>query len=115
MRPLTVDDYITAAKVIGSCRNERLPLVIDKFRQIGIEFDTTLLPAKTSKPKDYSTMELLQDAQYNHGISMASIAERLGDISRPVLCLYRSGQRFPPADKAERIRKTVEQMKGAER
>ena len=114
MRPLTVDDYITAAKVIGSCRNERLPLVIDKFRQIGIEFDEKLLPAKLSKPKDYSTMELLQDAQYNHGISMASIAERLGDISRPVLCLYRSGQRFPPADKAERIRKTVEKMKGAE-
>lgn len=113
-RVLTTDDYLRAASIVGACKNERLPYVFRLLNEAGIQLDMDLLNTKQSKPKDYSTMELLQDAQYNHGISMASIAERLGDISRPVLCLYRSGQRFPPADKAERIRKTVEKMKGAE-
>lgn len=109
-RPLTVDDYLTAAKVIGSCRNERLPIVLESFRRIGIEFDTALLNARPQKQRDYSTMELLQEAQYRHGLSMAEVAERLGDVSRPILCLYRSGSRFPPPEKAERIRATVGQM-----
>ena len=113
-RVLTTDDYLRAASIVGACKNERLPYVFRLLNEAGIQLDMDLLNAKQSKSKDYSTMELLQDAQYNHGISMASIAERLGDISRPVLCLYRSGQRFPPADKAERIKKTVEKMKGAE-
>lgn len=110
-RILTTDDYLQAARIVATCRNERMPYVLSCLAQAGIStpFLRTKLAEKEEEepPRDkYEVMRLLVKASAVYGYSDAQIGRMTG-FNRAQIRMYRSGQRFPKADRAEYIKTMV--------
>ena len=101
-RKLTTDDYMEAARVVGRCRNNRLPLVLDLYEKAG--FDVPKLEeARTNEDDGW---ERVKEILSHYTLREAA---EIVDIPYGALGLYRQGERRPPED---RIRIIIEKLGG---
>ena len=106
-RPLTRDDYLTAARILSSCRNERLPYVLPLIRKAGIEIEITRgAELHGTNGKDPQTAKLLTAAFNNYDVSIRELA-RLTGISTTQLYRMRNGTSGYNAARAEIIRDVI--------
>ena len=107
-RETTNDDYLRAASIVASCKNERLPYVLAYLSKAGL---STVCPVRTQdEQRDrYEIMRLLVKAYNDYGISDTTIGKATG-LNRAQIRMYRTGERFPKAGRAEYIKAVVEPM-----
>ena len=108
VREVTNDDYIRAASIVASCKNERLPYVLAYLSKAGL---STVCPVQTQEEQRdrYEIMRLLVKAYNDYGISDTTIGKATG-LNRAQIRMYRTGERFPKAGRAEYIKAVVELM-----
>lgn len=107
-RPLTRDDYLTAARILSGCRNERLPMVVPLLRKAGIEVDYAQSVLREAG-RDPDTAKLLTNAAKNHGVSIPSL-EKLTGIDSVQLYRMRNGTARYNAARANLIRETLQKL-----
>ena len=107
-RPLTRDDYLTAARILSGTRNERLPYVIPLIRKAGIEIELALDAARKTM-KDPETAALLDRAVRDYGVSIR-VLEKLTGIDSVQLYRMRNGTSRYNAERAALIRDTLRQL-----
>lgn len=114
-RALTVDDYLRAASIVGSCRNERLPIVVELIRNAGLEIPELKLMAakrqetlKTEKDVEGRAAAYINAAHNNFDIPINEIAEMTG-LNRSLICHYRSGLRMPSVTQMQIIINAIRQ------
>lgn len=107
-REATNDDYLRAASIVASCKNERLPYVLAYLSKAGL---STVCPVQTQEEQRdrYEIMRLLVKAYNDYGISDTTIGKATG-LNRAQIRMYRTGERFPKAGRAEYIKAVVEPM-----
>lgn len=104
-RTLTSDDYLRAASVIATCRNERLPYVFDLLTKGGWEIPR-LLNKERDAPEGYeSVAEAITDARMR-GIRVNQLAAITG-VDRVQLWYYRTGRNVPKKDRAQKIMSAI--------
>lgn len=109
-RELTSDDYFRAASIVATCKNERLPYVLSYLKMAGISAAyADQLKGKDNDRDKYEVMRLLVKAYGEYGISDAAIGRATG-LDRAQIRMYRSGDRFPKAGRAEYIKAVVTPM-----
>lgn len=109
-RELTSDDYFRAASIVATCKNERLPYVLSYLKMAGISAAyADQLKGKDNDRDKYEVMRLLVKAYSEYGISDAAIGRATG-LDRAQISMYRSGNRFPKAGRAEYIKAVVTPM-----
>lgn len=109
-RELTSDDYFRAASIVATCKNERLPYVLSYLKMAGISAAyADQLKGKDDGRDKYEVMRLLAKAYSEYGISDAAIGRATG-LDRAQIRMYRSGDRFPKAGRAEYIKAVVTPM-----
>ena len=94
-RETTNDDYLRAASIVASCKNERLPYVLAYLSKAGL---STVCPVRTQ-----------EEQRDRYGISDTTIGKATG-LNRAQIRMYRTGERFPKAGRAEYIKAVVEPM-----
>lgn len=93
MRLLTPDDYISAARLIATCKSERLNLVLSLLARGG--WDIPQADIGAAKRADTSDIaERIRHAKLTAGITWRDLS-RMSGISAEVLRSYESGRRFP--------------------
>lgn len=107
-REVMNDDYLRAASIVASCKNERLPYVLAYLSKAGL---STVCPVRTQEEQRdrYEIMRLLVKAYNDYGISDTTIGKATG-LNRAQIRMYRTGERFPKAGRAEYIKAVVEPM-----
>lgn len=107
-RETTNDDYLRAASIVASCKNERLPYVLAYLSKAGL---STVCPVQTQEEQRdrYEVMRLLVKAYNDYGIRDTTIGKATG-LNRAQIRMYRTGERFPKAGRAEYIKAVVEPM-----
>lgn len=107
-RETTNDDYLRAASIVASCKNERLPYVLAYLSKAGL---STVCPVQTQEEQRdrYEIMRLLVKAYNDYGISDTTIGKATG-LNRAQIRMYRTGERFPKAGRAEYVKAVVEPM-----
>lgn len=107
-RETTNDDYLRAASIVASCKNERLPYVLAYLSKAGL---STVCPVQTQEEQRdrYEIMRLLVKAYNDYGIRDTTIGKATG-LNRAQIRMYRTGERFPKAGRAEYIKAVVEPM-----
>jgi prophage antirepressor-like protein len=104
-RETTNDDYLRAASIVASCKNERLPYVLAYLSKAGL---STVCPVQTQRDR-YEIMRLLVKAYNDYGISDTTIGKATG-LNRAQIRMYRTGERFPKAGRAEYIKAVFDPM-----
>lgn len=94
-RETTNDDYLRAASIVASCKNERLPYVLAYLSKAGL---STVCPVRTQ-----------EEQRDRYGISDTTIGKATG-LNRAQIRMYRTDERFPKAGRAEYIKAVVEPM-----
>lgn len=94
-RDITRDDYIRAASIVGSCRNERLPVVMKLLEQAGLEMPRLEeLQVEIAEDSDRDTTgetaRCINGAVNEYGFTIRRI-ERLTGISATELSRIRKG------------------------
>lgn len=89
-RPLTADDYLTAARILSGCRNERLPYVLPLIRKAGIDIEIAKPTTIPKSGKDPQTARLLTAAINQYNVSTREL-ERLTGISTTQIYRMRNG------------------------
>ena len=92
-RALTPDDYLKAASIVASCKNERLPYVLHFLNQAGIS-----TPA-VQPPKAENRQEVVTILN-RYPLDVAAIKT---GICRTSLYYYRKGVRLPPENRQQTI------------
>lgn len=107
-REVTNDDYLRAASIVASCKNERLPYVLAYLSKAGL---STVCHVQTQEEQRdrYEIMRLLVKAYNDYGIRDTTIGKATG-LNRAQIRMYRTGERFPKAGRAEYIKAVVEPM-----
>lgn len=103
MRMLTPDDYLTAARIISSCRNERMPYVLGLLRKAGISIERSKLPVTVKDPK---TAKLLTVAFDDYKVSARELEKRTGLHTAQLYRMRDGTARYNP-ERAAIIRDTV--------
>lgn len=102
-RPLTPDDYIRAAAIVATCKNERLTFALQLLEKAGIYIENA--PAR-QKSRDKTSAELINLACNDYGISLRAIGRETG-IHANQLGRIRRLESFPGIDRAESIKKAI--------
>lgn len=109
-RILTPDDYLTAARILSGCRNERLPYVVGLIKKAGIEISLeTRLVSPRSTERDLSTAKLLNRAFDEYGLSIRAL-ERATGIYSTQFYRIRQGKSFPTPERAALIRDAIARL-----
>lgn len=98
-RITTKDDYIRAAGIVGSCRNERLPYVLSILAKAGLDIEQA--PAIINIA-DGECARLINKAVNDYGLSMAAIARLVG-LQTTQISRIRSGESTPSAQRSKVI------------
>lgn len=87
-RETTNDDYLRAASIVASCKNERLPYVLAYLSKAGL---STVCPVQTQEEQRdrYEIMRLLVKAYNDYGISDTTIGKATG-LNRAQIRMYRA-------------------------
>ena len=100
-RALTTDDYLKAAQIVASCRNERLPYVMHYLTQGG--FETPRFADMESGVGDSArAVQLIMDAKSGYGMNNAQIGRIVG-LDRVQISRYANGQCEMSAHRAARV------------
>lgn len=87
-RALTTDDYMKAAQLAATCRNERLPYVLGFLEQAGFNIPkVTATPPALDGPVDCTEIQRLMDER---GISITELS-KLTNICKASLSYYKRG------------------------
>lgn len=101
------DYYLTAARILSSCRNERLPYVLPLIRKAGIDIElVTSFPETRTNDKDPNTARLLNDALNDYHVSIRAL-ERLTGIDNVQLYRMKNGTSRYNAARAAIIREVI--------
>lgn len=112
MRTLTPDDYLSAARLIAGCKQDRLPVIISLLQKGGWDLGEGMALITSGKSTADIGMILKRFTDEQHG-KLESISELTG-ISPAVLRRYRVGLRFPRGTRYESIVKAIEELSGDE-
>lgn len=112
MRTLTPDDYLSAARLIAGCKQDRLPVIISLLQKGGWDLGEGMALITSGKSTADIGMILKRFTDEQHG-KLESISELTG-ISPAVLRSYRVGLRFPRGSRYESIVKAIEELNGDE-
>ena len=93
-RVLTTDDYMKAAQLAATCRNERLPYVLGFLEQAGFNIPEVQHPAP-DVPVDCSEIERLMKER---GITITELS-KLTNICKASLSYYKRGICKPPRER----------------
>lgn len=93
-RALTTDDYMKAAQLAATCRNERLPYVLGFLEQAGFIIPKVQHPAP-DVPVDCSEIERLMKER---GITITELS-KLTNICKASLSYYKRGICKPPRER----------------
>lgn len=99
-RDVTVDDYLKAASIVATCRNERLRYVLGFLKQAGIEYSVGGDAEKqdsdmeTEQMTKAAAVERMRQVRADKEFSCAQLGRILG-IDRVQICRYVNGQMFP--------------------
>ena len=94
-RGLTRDDYLKAAGIVASCRNERLPIVLKLLERAGLEVPP-ITEMQTDSDRDTAgeTARMINIAINEYGFTVRRI-ERLTSISATEISRIRKGVSSP--------------------
>lgn len=99
-RTVTPDDYMTAARILSTCRNERLPYALSCLRHAGINLQELtanmpqqLKPKRTTWEKQ-RVSRLVRIALQDYGYTVRGLARRL-NVTPQCIVFYRDGERCP--------------------
>lgn len=99
-RALTTDDYMKAAQLAATCRNERLPYVLGFLEQAGFSIPEVTTPAPADDgPIDCTMIQKLMDAA---GVTQDELSRRT-NICKASLSYYRRGIHKPPRERYQII------------
>lgn len=112
MRTLTPDDYLSAARLIAGCKQDRLPVIISLLQKGGWDLGEGMALITSGKSTADIGVILKRFTDEQHG-KLESISELTG-ISPAVLRSYRVGLRFPRGSRYESIVKAIEELSGNE-
>ena len=112
MRTLTPDDYLSAARLIAGCKQDRLPVIISLLQKGGWDLGEGMALITSGKSTADIGVILKRFTDEQHG-KLESISELTG-ISPAVLRGYRVGLRFPRGSRYESIVKAIEELSGNE-
>lgn len=102
-RSLTTDDYLKAATIVGSCRNERMPYVLGLLKQAGFSIPDV---QRSREQLQTELMEVL-DRAFSNGFTSRQISAMVG-IDYGTICQYRRGIHKPGRKRAEYIIQVVQ-------
>lgn len=102
-RKLTADDYLRAASIISTCKNERLPYVLDLLKKSGIKVPK--LQSEQSKSVAGRDVEgrarkAIGTAKLVYGITYADISRKSGVTRQQIGRIY-SGESVPTLERSE--------------
>ena len=102
-RKLTADDYLRAASIISTCKNERLPYVLDLLKKSGIKIPK--LQSEQSKSVAGRDIEgrarkAIGTAKLVYGITYADISRKSGVTRQQIGRIY-SGESVPTLERSE--------------
>ncbi len=107
-REITVDDFLKAAAVVATCKNERLPYVLGFLKSGG--FPMPEICALPSSPKDDGKCAMIINKAVNeHGLSLSRIAKATG-LATTQITRIRTGQSVPTLQRAQIIIDAVKDM-----
>lgn len=100
-RALTTDDYMKAAQLAATCRNERLPYVLGFLEQAGFNIPEVTAPPPPADdgPIDCTMIQKLMDAA---GVTQEELSRRT-NICKASLSYYRRGICKPPRERYQII------------
>ena len=99
-RALTTDDYMKAAQLAATCRNERLPYVLGFLEQAGFNIpEVTTPPQADDGPIDCTMIQKLMDTA---GITQDELSRRT-NICKASLSYYRRGIHKPSRERYQII------------
>lgn len=101
-RSLTTDDYLKAATIVGSCRNERMPYVLGLLKQAGFSIPDV---QRSREQLQTEFMEVL-DRAFSNGFTSRQISAMVG-IDYGTICQYRRGIHKPGRKRAVYIIQVV--------
>ena len=93
-RALTKDDYIKAASMVSSCKNERLPYVLGFLEQAG--FEIPVVEKTQQETEEDDLVKLLNE------YSLSELVDKLG-ICRTSIYYYRIGKSRPQEERLNYI------------
>jgi prophage antirepressor-like protein len=105
-RATTMDDYLKAASIVASCRNERLPYIFGLLHKAGIE-----VPPVQPKPERDTSGEcarLINTAVNEYGMSMGAIARLVG-LQTTQIQRIRTGSSTPTIQRSQIICDAIRQ------
>lgn len=94
-RGLTKDDYMRAASIVGSCRNERMPYVLNFLEGAGFSIPKIEEAAKEQREDD--GMEKLSRLMRESSMSLCELS-RVSDICKSSLSAYLKQNRWVEDD-----------------
>lgn len=95
-RITTKDDYLRAASIVGSCRNERLPYVLSILAKVGLD---VVQPGDTESSE---CARLINTAVNEYGLSMTAIGKLTG-LHTTQIQRIRTGASKPSAERSQLI------------
>lgn len=95
-RITTKDDYLRAASIVGSCRNERLPYVLSILAKAGLDI---VQPGDTESGE---CARLINKAVNDYGLSMMAIGKLTG-LHTTQIQRIRTGASKPSAERSQLI------------
>ena len=111
-RKLTADDYLRAASIISTCKNERLPYVLDLLKKSGIKISQI----KTEQHKTSAGIDVEGEAQraiYTaklvYGITYAEVGRKTGLNRQQIRRIY-TGEYIPTLERAKLICDTIQKL-----
>ncbi len=111
-RKLTADDYLRAASIISTCKNERLPYVLDLLKKSGIKISQIKSePHKATAGKDVEggAQKAIYTAKLVYGITYAEVGRKTGLNRQQIRRIY-TGEYIPTLERAKLICNTVQKL-----
>lgn len=97
MRLLSPDDYLSAARLIATCKSERLNIVLALLSKGGWEIPQ-MAPTLSVRQDTSDIAERIKSTRTKSGMTLQDLADASG-ISAEVLRAYESGRRFPKQER----------------
>lgn len=111
-RKLTADDYLRAASIISTCKNERLPYVLDLLKKSGIkvsQIKTEQHKATAGKDVEGEAQKAIYTAKLVYGITYAEVGRKTGLTRQQIRRIY-TGEYIPTLERAKLICDTIQKL-----